>query len=142
MTAPTITYGVAPANGTFTFPSATRIRLEANNVYADLPIPSRLGNISQFMGMNSPEIVLEGKIDVSTTGWGTPLGEYLMLAFQGASVNAYEDFTSDVINCRVTPRNMVIEQDGTALRTWRLTLKMQCDDSQTYSALDLAFWGF
>lgn len=150
--------------GTFPFPSVSgKIHFESDNIYADLPIPSRIGNQTQYMGMNSPDIMLDGKIDVNTAycsdrqyttktlceaagktwfTWGTPYGEYLMLLMQQASADPFQWFTSDMVNCKVTPRRLILDQDGTALRTWQFYLKQYSRSGGQLSTWnDLQFWG-
>jgi hypothetical protein len=129
--------------GGFTFPSVSgSLHFEMNNVYADLPIPSRIGDETQYMGMNCPDIVLNGRVDVSTAGWGIPLGEYLMLIMQEASADPFQWFTSDMVNCKVTPRHLSLDQDGEALRTWRFDLKQfSRSGGQQTTWNDLQFWG-
>jgi hypothetical protein len=129
--------------GKFTFPSVSgRVHFEMNNVYADLPIPNRIGNETQYMGMNCPDIQIDGKVDVSTVGWGVPYGEYLMLIMQEASADPFQWFTSDMVNCKVTPRRLSIDQDGQALRTWSFYLKQYSrSGGQQTTWNDLQFWG-
>jgi hypothetical protein len=117
--------------GAFTFPTVSgKIHFEMNNTFADLPIPARIGNQTQYLGMENPEITLDGKIDVNTTGWsGTTrttvgmYGEYLMQIIQEAAADPFQWFTCDMVNCKVTPRKLLIDQDGQALRTWSVNLK-------------------
>ena len=104
--------------GKFTFPSLENLDFDMDNIYADLPIPSRIGNQTQYAGMNSPDIRLDGRIDVTTTGWGTPYGEYMMLIMQEAATDPFQWFTSDLTNCKVTPRHVKISQNREALRIW------------------------
>lgn len=111
---------------TFPFISDS-VGLKISNVYADHQIPGRGGNISQYLGLDSPLLILRGKMD-ENTGWhgdttldGGGLYEVTREMFQ----NPWQWLTSDLINCKVTIRNFEIVQDATASaqKTWELTLK-------------------
>jgi len=111
--------------GTFTFPQFDNVVFDVENVYADLHPFGRVGDIQQYGGMNSPPIRVEGKIDVEPTSWGTPYGEYLYYIMREACNDPWQWFTSDLINCKVTPRRLHLAQDSgsEALRLWSLELK-------------------
>jgi len=127
----------------FTFPSVSgKIHFEMNNRYGDIGIPPRIGNQDQYLGMESPDLDLDGKIDVNTVGWGTPYGEPFMLIMQEASADPFQWFTSDMVNCKVTPRKLILDQDGTALRTWQFILKQHSrSGGQLATWNDLQYWG-
>jgi len=99
--------------------------MELNNAYADLRAPTRIGDIIQYLGMNAPTIRLNGKIDVDTSNWGSPYGEYLYYIWREATNDPWQWFTSDLINCKVTPRTFSLSQssDSKALRLWSCELR-------------------
>jgi len=111
--------------GTFTFPQCDDVSIDLTNVYADLTPPTRVGDVTQYLAMNSPIIRLTGKIDVDTSNWGSPYGEYLLYIWREACSDPWQWFTSDLINCKVTPRAFHISQssDSKALRVWNCELR-------------------
>ena len=111
--------------GIFTFPQCDEVSMDLTNVYADLTAPTRVGDITQYLAMNSPIIRLTGKIDVDTSNWGSPYGEYLYYIWREACSDPWQWFTSDLINCKVTPRTFHISQnsDSKALRVWSCELR-------------------
>ncbi len=127
----------------FTFPFVDRIvRVPMRKKVAIIEIPGRDSDIIQDLGMNSPRLRLEGTMDASATNWGSPYGSILYAITRG-STGGYHDpwqwFTSDVINCKVTPapEGFVIAQDkdAKAQRTWTLDLILY-----SLSSLDETTW--
>jgi hypothetical protein len=115
----------------FTFPYVSKggtsggVQVEIVNRYADIEIWGRVGDITQYGGMTSPIIRLSGDMD-TRTGWGTtPPGEKLYNIVMEAYTDPWQWFTSDVVNCKVTPRRLPIGQEvgSNAQRVWTLDLK-------------------
>jgi len=114
--------------GTFTFPYAHVHSLQISNRYADIIIPGRVGDIQQYLGMESPTIRLSGDMKHGIGTWGGSLityGEFLYRLFHEAHNDPCQWFDSDLIKCKVTPRDFNIsqEKDSGAQRTWELLLK-------------------
>jgi len=111
--------------GIGTFPQWHVLQPELPNRYADIEIPGRVGDITQYLGMRSPTIRLEGPMDTSTA-WGTPDGEYLYRLFHEAHTDPWQWFTSDLINCKVTPRAFSLKQEAGSgyQRLWTATFQL------------------
>jgi len=117
---------------TFSFPYVDDVELIFENRYADIEIPGRKGDITQYLGAPSPTIRLTGKIDIgSSTSWGTPLLEYLYRIWQDAHNDPWQWFSTGglsdsdrCINCKVTLRRMPFIEHKDANREWSLDLKM------------------
>jgi len=98
----------------FTFPALSgSLELEVANTYADIPIPSRLVDVTQYLGAPAALVRLEGEMD-SNTSWGTPDGQYLYLIMQEACSDPWQYFTSDMANFKITPRIFRLRQDHAA----------------------------
>lgn len=111
-----------------TLPDFVNNRLHAQNVYVDLHPPGRLGEHSQYMGMKSPEIRLNGKMDTDA-GWEGAAGitgEALYILLKSAENDVWNWFTSDLLNCKMTVRDLNLNQeaDSKSQRVWDMLLKM------------------
>jgi len=113
----------------FTFPKVHQdgrtggLELRVEPRYADIEIPGRVGDISQYLGMSSPSITLSGDMG-SGIGWGTPYGKNLYEVALEACTDPCQWFTSDLVNCKVTPRPLVIEEvPGKTKRVWSWELR-------------------
>jgi len=103
--------------GTFAIPYSTNVDVAYPNRYVDIPIPGRGNPITQYIGASEPiMITLRGDMLTSTQEtWGTasyPYGEYLLYIWHKASSDPWQWFTSDQINCKVTPRAPILRQAG------------------------------
>lgn len=157
--------------GVFTFPYISgKVHFEQENVYAEPPISSRIGRPDQYMGMNNSDIVLDGKIDINTgycsdssfttqatceaagktwIAWSgatrTAAGvycEYLRLIMQEAASSPFQWFTSNIFKGKVTPRRIVLDQDGESLLAWQFYLKQGSRSGGQLATWDnLQFWG-
>ena len=111
--------------GLFEFPFISGTEsIEFDNVFADLPIFGRVGDISQYGGMANPVIVLDGTMDTNTS-WGSPKGERLIQAIFEQCNDPWQYFESDLGNFKVTLRRLRIAKNAEdeAQRTWRLELQ-------------------
>jgi len=135
--------------GIFTFPYVNEagrsggIDLEIEPRYAHIPIPGRMGDITQYLGMPSPTIRLSGDMDTNTA-WGTPDGESLYKIVQEAYNDKFNWFTSDMINCKVTPGLFKISQrpGSKSQRLWSWVLRqysLSCGSETTWGQRD--WWG-
>jgi len=111
---------------TWTIPFFKTLDIDAVNVYADLHPWRRGGDITQFGGMESVKIRLEGDMQHGESSWGgTDLtyGEYLMLIHREMSSDPFQWFTSDLGNYKVTSRHLHLSQNqasGQQRRWWWL----------------------
>ena len=98
--------------GIFQFPFFESVEMNWENLYAFLSPIRRVGNITQYMGAESPTITVTGTMD-SNTSWqdtnGKP-GDFLYYVFHRASDDLFQWFESDVINCKVVPVRFKIGQ--------------------------------
>jgi len=110
--------------GTFTLPFFHDAELEMQNRDADLPIPGRVGSHTQYLGMDSPIIRVTGEMDTNTD-WGTPDGQRLYQIYLERHNDPWQWFTSDLVNCKVTPRKFNISQrsDTATQRVWTADFK-------------------
>jgi len=98
--------------GTFTFPDVSDVEnLTLENRYADIEIPGRSGDVTQFLGSHSYPFMVRGDMD----NWGTwgsgsgatqTFGEYLKDIFDNADSEPFQWFTSDLIDMKVTCRKL------------------------------------
>lgn len=111
--------------GTFTFPyhsGSEALRVEPLKV--TISIPGRVGGVRQNLGLNSPILVLQGNMDTNTS-WGSPPGEKLFqIAFESYH-EAFQWFTSDLINCKMAINRFEIKKDPSSRkkRVWELELE-------------------
>lgn len=109
--------------GTFTFPfvPAGGVHYETPYKNVELDIPGRDGGINQKLGMKSPLVWLEGKMDYSATGarWKTAPSSLstaarslygnrfysIVRGMIGGYREPFQWFTSDKVNCKVIPDN-------------------------------------
>ena len=130
--------------GTFSFPYVHSIDpLQLSNRYADLAIPGRDGDIQQYLGMKSPLIKLSGDMEEGTWGGSKiEFGEFLYRIFHENYHDPWQWFTSDLINCKVTPRDFYISQkhDSNAHRVWNLVLAMYSASSGAESTWNSLQW--
>lgn len=124
--------------GTWTFPYAHVSGPEIVNRYADIEIPGRVGDITQYLGMQSPSIKLSGKIDIGPdpTNWGVPPLDKLYQIMLEAHKDPWQWFSTGgpadadhperFINCKVTPRNLkfTLDRESGSYRIWSLDLKL------------------
>lgn len=114
--------------GIFTFPFVRPggVRLNIPDAYLSTVIPNRVGDIKEYVGEESPTIEVTGEIDTNTN-WGTAtvLGHPLYRAVLRRNLDAWQWFTSDLIDCKVVPSEFDLMQDSEreALRVYSLTLK-------------------
>jgi hypothetical protein len=136
--------------GVFTFPyiAPGSLRLHVPNRWGMLEIGSRLGDIPQYLGMESPVITLEGSMD-DRTGWyvdGVHGGRlYEVMYWQAFHSDPFEWFSSDLIKCKVAPVDFEISQDSEkpTKRNYTLTLRHYSRSSGALSTwADLAWFGF
>jgi len=132
--------------GIFNFPYVDDISLELENRYADIAIPGRVGDISQYLGSPSPVIKLSGKIDIGADStWGEPPLEYLYRVWQEAHSDRWQWFSTGglgdsdrIINCKVTLRKFPFIENKEATRAWSLELKhysLSSGDEDTWGDL-------
>ena len=98
--------------GVFTFPFVSdteEAELDNNHVYDK--IPSRVGNLTQYNGADSPLIRFTGDMDTSTN-WGTPLGRYLVDVWKNSHKERWQWLTSDLLNCKVSCLRLVLRKVG------------------------------
>jgi len=130
--------------GIFSFPYVHSIDpLHLSNRYADLAIPGRGGDIPQYLGMKSPFIKLSGDMEEGTWGGSKiEFGEFLYRIFHENYNDPWQWFTSDLINCKVTPRDFYISQkhDSNAHRVWNLVLAMYSASSGAESTWNSLQW--
>lgn len=112
-------------NFTFPFVAPGGIWYRGHNRYPDIPIPSRIGNIPQYGGADSPFIEMTGTMDTNTD-WGTPnLGDKLYQIHRQSCTNPWQWFTSDLVNCKVVMVDWEVGQlaETPVQRVWRILLK-------------------
>ena len=130
--------------GIFSFPYVHSIDpLHLSDRYADLAIPGRVGDIQQYLGMKSPLIKLSGDMEEGTWGGSKiEFGEFLYRIFHENYNDPWQWFTSDLINCKVTPRDFYISQkrDSNAHRVWNLVLAMYSASSGAESTWNSLQW--
>jgi len=128
--------------GVFTFPFLDgRMFLKGPKKTVELDILCKdAGNI-QHLGMKSPQIQLEGTMDVDGS-WGTPDGEYLYYILRDH--DQWQWLTSDKINCKV-----VVDSEGFSLgydknvaaqRVFTLPLKLYSQSSLGEATWDNKAW--
>ena len=111
--------------GTFTLPFASDTEeLELLNNYAYIKIPGRVGNITQYLGADSPIIRLSGIMDTGT-GWhgaGSADGFDLMTIWKQMHSDPFQWLASDLINCQVTMPSFKISKvaGSKVARKWTL----------------------
>jgi hypothetical protein len=135
----------------FTFPYTHVRKPTISNRYVDIGIPGRVGDVTQYLGMESPTIQLSGKIDIGTdSSWGVPLLDKLYYIMHEAHKQyqpwvwfstggqADAEYPERFMNCKVTPRNLQfsLDKDSGAYRDWSLDLKMyslSCGSEDTWA---------
>ena len=96
--------------GIFTFPFVSELeQLTLENNLPVLDSPARLGQIPQYLGAKSPLILVSGLMDTNAD-WGTPKGKYLMWTWFQAHSDSWQWYTSDLIDCKVTPQKLIISK--------------------------------
>jgi len=128
--------------GVFSFPYAHAVPLHLENKYQDRLPNKRVGEISQYKGMKSPTFRVIGTIDWNdTTNWGNPLLRNIYRVFLEAHQDPWHWFTSDLINCKATPRtfDLIQDKDTGAVRGYMIDLKkhdnLSCGSDTQWSTL-------
>jgi hypothetical protein len=133
-------------NSIFTFPFISgHVEMDMENLFADLDLLQRGGNESQYLGLRSPQITITGEMDTNTLWGSNPIGNSLYKLFHEPFTSPFEWFTSDIINCKVTPRRFTISQssDSKGIRTFTCQLKKFDRSSGTASPwTDNSWYGF
>lgn len=132
--------------GVFTFPFVSGSEeLELENNYVYLKIPGRVGNITQYLGMDSPLIRLSGKMNTDT-GWrGSGAQDYgysLTDIFLDSHKEPWQWLASDLINCKVTmPRLKISKIPGSkAQRLWTVEMRLYSLSSGDADVWDWISW--
>lgn len=127
-------------NDDFEFPYVTE-PIELSNVNREgiLRIPGRVGDVVQYMGMDSPLITIRGEMD-SNANWGTDLvGAKLYEVTQRRHAAPWRFFQSDLGNFPVEIVSFIIRQAHTRTggqRTYELVVRKldeYCGSNDSYS---------
>jgi len=116
----------------FTFPHCDRVDVQLENRYANIEIPGRIGDITQYMGAVNPTVKLSGQMKLGTSAsWGVPPLEYLIKIWQNAHKEAWQWFSKGdladadrMLNCKVTLRRLPYFEDANGVRTWTVELTL------------------
>lgn len=115
--------------GTFPFPFVSDLEeLELVNNYANGKMPGRVGDITQYMGMDSPLIRLRGKMDMGA-GWEAGTDSIPGFRLTDIALDSRKEpwqwLASDLINCKVVMPRLKISKvaRSKSLRLWTVTLK-------------------
>lgn len=113
---------------TFVFPFISELEeLELTNNVAFAGSPSRVGNIPQYMGAESPIIRLSGIMDTNTD-WddadSVKAGDLIRI-WKEMHSDEWQWLTSDLINCKVIPLTLKISKVGGSRvqRVWDLVCR-------------------
>jgi len=111
-------------NTKFVFPYVNgEVTVNTPQRYVDIPIPGRVGDITQYLGAENPVITVSGDMQIGS--WNTPKGETLHRACVESHAYPWQWFTSDRVNCKVTLRNFSVTQPGGSDTKPRYTLNMK-----------------
>ena len=114
--------------GQFPFPSISNtVSLDMSPRNVQIPIPGRVGDITQNLGSPSCPIHVSGEMD-SSTGWqgtNSVVGEILYDIAQNSYVEPWQWFTSDVADLKVTLESCMLSQvsNVNAQRAFDIILK-------------------
>lgn len=118
--------------------------LEITNNYAYIKIPGRVGNVTQYLGMDSPIMRLSGTMDTNSS-WGSPDGEYFYGNTWAMFAEPWQWLSSDVFSGKITVPKFKIGKiaDSKRQRTWSIDFR-KYDLSSGDEALqgDLQWFGF
>lgn len=113
--------------GVFTFPFVNireQVDMENNVVY--LKIPGRVGNITQYLGADSPTITFEGTMDTNSSWeYSDVKGFRFIQVWKEMHSDPWQWLTSDLINCKVTAPKLTLKKEAGSKspRTWSLQLR-------------------
>lgn len=128
--------------GTFTFPYVSKgTELHIPRDIVRLKPPVRDSPIHQNFGVGAVEITLSGDMDTNTSWVASPTGRRL---YQIIKKDPWQWFTSDLMNCKVVPVDLVIakEADSNKQRIWKLILEQfSLSSGQSTLWTDLDWWG-
>jgi len=87
-------------------------------------VPGRVGVRTQYLGLDSPLIVLSGDID-DNSDWGSPLGQKMYELMFERFKDPWQWFTSNLTSCKVELVSFNIKEssEDDAKRQWVLTLR-------------------
>ena len=110
--------------GAYTIPNVSRREELILQNRGGIQIPGRLGDISQYMGADSPRLEWAGEMKGDVTDWGTPLGEKLYNIWFNRHQEPWQWVTSDQINSKMKMDDLRIRKDKAsgALRVWESSL--------------------